>query len=307
MRILITGATGLIGKKLVSLLLQKGIVVHYLTTSPSKIIIKDNYHGFYWNPQQGIIDENCFLDVDVIVHLAGANISKRWTNAYKQELIESRILSSNLLFKVLKDNPNQVKQIISASGIAIYPNSDKVLYTEESSEVEDSFLGNLVVKWEQSVDIFNLLDIKVCKIRTGVVLSKKGGALTEMLKPVKLGVGSPYGNGKQMTSWIHIDDLIGIYYFAVQNSLQGVFNAVATNPVTNKELIHSIAKTLDKPFFFPAVPRFVFKLLLGEMHELLFTNQKISNNKIINAGYTFKFNTVSQALANILKPNESKS
>ena len=301
MRILITGATGLVGKKIVSLLLQKGIAINYLTTSKSKIQNQDNYHGFYWNPQQGIIDENCFLNVDVIVHLAGANISKRWTNAYKQELVESRVLSSNLIFKTLKDNPNQVKQIISASGIAIYPNSDTAIYTEESLEKEDSFLGNLVVKWEQSVDKFNMLDIKVCKIRTGIVLSKKGGALTEMLKPVKLGLGSSYGNGKQIMSWIHIDDLVGIYFLAIQNSLEGVYNAVASNPVSNKELIHSIAKILDKPLFLPAVPKFIFKLLLGEMHQLLFTNQKISNQKIIDSGYIFNYNSVDKALINLLK------
>ena len=301
MRILITGATGLVGKKIVSLLLQKGIAINYLTTSKSKIQNQDNYHGFYWNPQQGIIDENCFLNVDVIVHLAGANISKRWTNAYKQELVESRVLSSNLIFKTLKDNPNQVKQIISASGIAIYPNSDTAIYTEESLEKEDSFLGNLVVKWEQSVDKFNMLDIKVCKIRTGIVLSKKGGALTEMLKPVKLGLGSSYGNGKQIMSWIHIDDLVGIYFLAIQNILEGVYNAVASNPVSNKELIHSIAKILDKPLFLPAVPKFIFKLLLGEMHQLLFTNQKISNQKIIDSGYIFNYNSVDKALINLLK------
>ena len=300
MRILITGATGLIGKKIVSLLLQKGMVVHYLTTSKSKIINKDNYHGFYWNPQQGTIDENCFLNVDVIVHLAGASISKKWTNAYKQELIESRVLSANLLFKTLKDNPNQVKQIISASGIAIYPNSDHIIYTEDSLEKDDSFLGNLVVKWEQSVDKFQLLDIKICKIRTGVVLSKKGGALAEMLKPIQLGFGSAYGNGKQITSWIHLDDLVGIYFLAIQNSLEGTYNAVATNPVSNKELIQSIAKTLQKPLFMPAIPQFVFKILLGEMHQLLFTNQTISNQKILNKGYVFKYANVQSALNDIL-------
>lgn len=301
MRILITGATGLVGKKLVSLLLKKGIAVHYLTTSKSKIKNQENYHGFYWNPQQGIIDENCFLNVDAIVHLAGASISRKWTNAYKQEMIESRVLSANLLFKSLKDNPNQVKQIISASGIAIYPNSDTAIYTEESLEKDDSFLGNLVVKWEQSVDKFKLLDIKVCKIRTALALSKKGGALVEMIKPIKLGLGSPYGNGKQIISWIHADDLVGIYYLAIEKSLEGVYNAVAPNPISNKDLMKLIAKMLDKPFFLPAIPKFFFKIVLGEMHQLLFTNQKISNQKIIKEGYIFKYNSVNKALINILK------
>ena len=145
MRILITGATGLIGNEIVSLLLQNGVSVHYLTTSKKKIENQPNYKGFFWNPEQGIIDENCLMGVDAIIHLAGASISKRWTKAYKQEIIESRIFSSNVLFKALKENPNQVQQIVSASGTAIYPNSSTVIYSENSTDIDDNFLGNVVV------------------------------------------------------------------------------------------------------------------------------------------------------------------
>jgi NAD dependent epimerase/dehydratase family enzyme len=156
MKILITGATGLIGKELVKLLLSQKNTVYYLTTSKSKIINKPNYRGFYWNPEQGKIDENCLFNVDIIVHLAGANIAKRWTNDYKQEIIESRTLSLELLYNLIKKTPNQVKQFISASGTAIYPESESVVYDETTSETEDSFLSNVVKKWEESADRFQI-------------------------------------------------------------------------------------------------------------------------------------------------------
>ncbi len=300
MKVLITGATGLIGTELVSLLLQNGINVNYLTTSKNKIINELNYNGFYWSPEQGIIDENCLMGVDSIINLAGANISKRWTNSYKQEIIESRLLSSALLFKAVKSNPNQVKQIVSASGTSIYPNSDTIIFDENSTQVNDNFLGNVVVKWEESADKFATLGLKVCKLRTGIVLSSKGGALVEMLKTIKLGLGSSFGSGKQIQSWIHIHDIAALYYFAINNNLEGVYNAVSPNPVTNEELTFSIAKVLKKLLFMPNIPKFIMKLILGEMHELLFENRHLSANKIIDEGFVFKFKTIDNALKNIL-------
>ena len=300
MRILITGATGLIGSELVLLLLQNGISVHYLTTSKRKIENQPNYKGFFWNPKLGIIDENCLMGVDAIIHLAGASISKRWTKSYKQEIIESRIFSSNLLFKIVKENPNQVKQIISASGTAIYPNSSSTVYTEDSKTIADNFLSNVVLKWEESVDKFQSLNIKVCKLRTGVVFSDKGGALLEIVKPIKLGLGSSFGDGKQVPSWIHLHDLVAMYLFAVENSLEGVYNAVAPHPITNSELTKNIATILEKPLFMPNIPKFVMKLILGDMHELLFDNKKISAQKIINAGFVFQYLTSEKALKDIL-------
>ena len=300
MRILITGATGLIGNEIVSLLLQNGVSVHYLTTSKKKIENQPNYKGFFWNPEQGIIDENCLMGVDAIIHLAGASISKRWTKAYKQEIIESRIFSSNVLFKALKENPNQVQQIVSASGTAIYPNSSTVIYSENSTDIDDNFLGSVVVKWEESIDKFQLLNIKVCKLRTGIVFSNKGGALVEMLKPIKLGFGSSFGDGKQMQSWIHLHDLAAMYFFAVTNSWEGVFNAVAPYPITNEALTKTIARILYKPLFMPNIPEFVMSLLLGEMHELLFTNKNLSAQKVIATGFAFQYPTAEKALENIL-------
>lgn len=299
MTVLITGATGLIGSKLVNVLLARNYTVHYLTTSISKIESKPNYQGFYWNPEQGKIDENCIYGVDVIVHLAGANIAKRWTNSYKQEIIESRILSSELLFNVVKKNKSKIKQFISASGTAIYPASFDKSYDETTRNTEDSFLSNVVKKWEESADRFQVLDLKVCKLRTGIVLSNDGGALPEMVKPIKMGFGAAMGNGKQIQSWIHINDLVAMYCFAIENQLEGVYNAVTPKPISNQELTSVIAKTLNMPLFLPNIPQFIMKLLLGEMSYLLFSSKNISSYKIRQSGFQFQFPEIKEAIADL--------
>jgi uncharacterized protein (TIGR01777 family) len=296
MTILITGATGLIGKELVNSLLSQQHTVHYLTTNVSKIADKPNLKGFYWNPQLGKIDESCVYGVEVIIHLAGANIAQRWTKSYKQEILESRILSSELLFNLLKKSAHQVKQIISASGTAIYPESITQQYDETVRQTEDSFLSNVVKKWEASVDAFQRLGIKVCKLRTGIVLSEKGGALPEMVKPIRLGFGAAMGSGKQMQSWIHIEDLVAMYIFAIEKQLEGVFNAVSPNPVSNSELTKTIAKVLKKPLWLPNVPEFLMKILLGEMAYLLFSSKYLSAEKIKSEGFNYKYPDIQSAI-----------
>lgn len=299
MKILITGATGLVGSELVKALLAKKHTVHYLTTSKSKIESKPNYQGFYWNPEQGKIDENCLYEVDAIVHLAGASISKRWTNSYKQEIIESRILSAEVLYNLVRKTPNQVKHFISASATAIYPESITKVYDESEKETENSFLSYVVQKWEESANRFQVLGLKVCKIRTGLVLSKDGGALPEMAKPIKLGFGAAFGSGKQMQSWIHIDDLTAMYCFAIEHHLEGVYNGVTSNPVSNAELTKVIAKALKKPLWLPNVPEFVMKLILGEMSYLLFSSKNLNSDKIQKLGFHFKFPKIKEAIDEI--------
>jgi uncharacterized protein (TIGR01777 family) len=301
MRVLITGATGLVGDELVSLFLKSGISVHYLTTSKQKITSRLNCNGYFWDPQQCMIDENALIGVDTIIHLAGATISKRWTDSYKQEIVESRIFSANVLFKTLKKNPHQVKQIISASAIGIYPDSLANVYHEDAAQKDGGFLGHVVEKWEASIDKFQLLGLKVCKIRTGLVLSEKGGALPVMAKPIKSGLGAAFGSGKQFQSWIHLDDLARIYLFAAKQSLEGVYNATAPSPITNTHLTKAIARVLDKPLFMPNIPRFFMKLVLGEMHELLFSSQNVNSEKIQKAGFQFKHETIEKALNEIYK------
>ncbi len=196
MRILITGATGLIGSEIVKQCRLNNIAVNYLTTSKSKLETDPNYKGFYWNPSKNEIDTACLNEVDAIIHLVGASISKRWTASYKKTIMLSRVQTSQLLFDTLKNHPNQVKQIVSASAIGIYPSSLTNYYSEDFNTVSSSFLGQVVEQWEQVVDAFSSLNIMVSKVRIGLVLSAKGGALPEMAKPIKFGAGAAFGSGK---------------------------------------------------------------------------------------------------------------
>lgn len=301
MTILITGATGLVGQELVQLLLKNGHIVHYLSTSKNKLVTEEAYKGFYWNPKTAEIDLNSLTNVEVVVHLAGATVSKKWTKAYKQEIIESRVLSTRLLYHTLQKNGNQVKQIVSASAIGIYPDSLTNIYHETDLEVDPSFLGDVVKQWENEVSQFEKLNILVAKIRIGLVLAKNGGALQEMIKPIKFGVGAAFGSGQQYQSWIHLHDLAAIFSHVIENNRSGVYNGVSPYPVTNEVLTQAIAKTLEKPLFLPNIPKFVMKLLLGEMHILLFSSQHVSCRKLLDENFQFKFASLDKALHDLLK------
>ena len=301
MTILITGATGLIGKKMVSLFKNDNHVIHYLTTSKVKIQSTANQKGFYWNPNNGEIDLAAFEDVSVIIHLAGASVSKKWKSSYKKEIIHSRVQSANLLFKTLQSHPNSVKQFISASAIGIYPNDLTEIYHEDNESVDDSFLGEVTQLWEESTNLFKSLPLLVTTIRIGVVLAKESGALVEMTKPIKYGFGAVLASGKQYVSWIHIDDLVAIFKYVIDHNLEGVFNAVSPYPTTNEELTKAIAKTIHKPLLLPKVPKFILRLLLGEMHEIVTSSQHVSSRKILDAGFQFQYASLFKSLQNILK------
>ena len=300
MRVLITGATGLIGQEMVKLCHEKDIKVNYLTTSKSKIVQEENYKGFYWNPKAKEIDADCFKEVDAIVHLAGATVSKRWTPSYKKEILSSRTETTALLVSTLRESTHTVKQVVSASAIGIYPDSLINYYDESHNEISSSFLGQVVSVWEQASDEFLKLNITVSKIRIGLVLSNKGGALMEIVKPIKFGLGAAFGNGKQWQSWIHIHDLANLFLYVLQNNLSGVFDGVAPNPISNSELTKTAASVLHKPLFMPNIPKFFMKLILGEMHILLFESQRVSSKKIADTGFLFKFNYLEPALKNLL-------
>ncbi|AWH83610.1 TIGR01777 family protein [Flavobacterium album] len=296
MKVLITGATGLVGNELVSLLLKNGIHINYLTTSGKKLQNETQYKGFLWNPEKGEIDQSCIDEVDVIIHLAGASISKRWTDSYKEEILESRVVSADMLYDLLKSVPNKVSHFITASAIGIYPDSLDKVYSEEDDTADNSFLGLVVTKWEQAADKIAKLGITVSKIRTGLVLSHKGGMLKELVKPIKFGLGAAFGNGNQIQSWIHIEDLVGIYLFVLTHKLEGAFNAVAPYPVTQKQLVKNVAQVLDVPYFLPGMPKFIMKTVMGEMHDLLYMSQNVSAKKIISEGYQFKYLSLERAL-----------
>ncbi|XMO85507.1 TIGR01777 family oxidoreductase [Algibacter sp. AS12] len=300
MRVLITGATGLVGSEIVKLCHEKEIKVNYLTTSKSKIVQKENYKGFYWNPKTKEIDANCFDGVDAIINLAGATISKRWTSSYKKVILSSRTETITLLISTLKSIKHTVKHVVSASAIGIYPDSLTKYYDQSSSEISTSFLGQVVSVWEQAIDGFEALNIPVSKIRIGLVLSNKGGALKEMVKPIKLGVGSAFGSGKQWQSWIHIQDLANLFLYVLEHKLPGVYNGVAPNPVSNTELTKAAANVLSRPLFMPNIPKGLMKLVLGEMHILLFESQRVSSKNIVNKGFSFKYNYLEPALQDLL-------
>ena len=302
MKILITGATGLIGKEIVKRCHEQDISVNYLTTSKEKIKSEHKYTGFFWNPNKDVIDPNCFEDVDAIINLAGAPISKRWTTNYKKEILESRIQSLKCLKKGLSNVKNHhVKQIVSSSAIGFYPDSFTKYYEESCNTVSPTFLGKVVSAWENAADEFSELGLFVSKVRTGLVLDKDEGALPQMVKPIQLGLGAAFGSGEQWQSWIHVHDLSKIFIYIIQNELHGVYNGVAPNPISNAELTKAIAKTLHKPLLLPNIPEFLMKFTLGEMHILLYESQRVCSKKIEDAGFNFTYSNVQPALDDILK------
>lgn len=297
--ILITGGTGLVGQRLTELLIAKGYQVQYLSRNPDKV---SGIKSFHWDVKNQEMDKDALKDADVIVHLAGAGVAdKKWSKERKKEILDSRTKSSELIAKTLSENTHKVKTVVSASAIGYYGWDTGGVVKKEESRFGDDFLATVTKAWEAEVDKIESSDIRVVKLRIGVVLSEKGGALKEISKPVKMGAGAALGSGDQFMSWIHIDDLCEMFIHAIENeNLKGAFNAVAPNPVTNKELTKLTAKALKKPFFLPNVPGFVLKLTLGEMASIVLGGSKISSEKIESAGFNFKFEKADAALADLL-------
>lgn len=306
MKVLIAGATGLVGNELVNLCREQGIAMHYLTTRKNKIVSDTNYNGFYWNPDENEIDLKCFEGVTAVINLAGASISKRWTSSYKEEVLSSRVNSLRALYGALeKVDTSNITSFVSASAIGVYPNSLNAYYTEDEKKVDNSFLGDVVKAWETEIDAFKKFNFKVSKVRIGLVMSSKGGALPEMVRPVQYYAGAAFGDGQQWQSWIHITDLARMFLFVIENNLQGSYNGVGPNPVTNTKLVKEIAKVLHKPLFLPNIPKFVMKTILGEMSYLLFASQRVSSKKIEEEGFAFEYTNVCSALEGIYNENLS--
>jgi|TARA_B110000908_G_scaffold9360_1_gene11426 hypothetical protein len=301
MNILITGATGLIGSKLTNDLLLNGYAVNYLTTRKSQIKSNSKINGYYWNPEKNIIDLECFKNVDTIINLAGSNIAKRWSDSNKLDILNSRIKSLNLLKHSISNNKINIKKIISASAIGIYPSSVDNVYKENESLISDSFLGKVVCQWESAVNSFKDLEIDVVIVRIGLVLSRDGGILSKSILPIQYGFGSFFGNGNQWQSWIHFQDISNIFYHILKYDLSGVFNGVSPNPVTNKTFTKKIAKFLNRPLLLPNLKKWMMRLLLGEMHTIIFESQNVSCEKLTKSKFKFKFDNFDQAIADLLK------
>lgn len=302
--ILITGGTGMIGQTMVPFLTNKGYAVIILSRSKEDQKTLPNVSYALWDIKKQQIDIPAIQKADYIIHLAGAGVvDKRWTKEYKKIIVESRTQSSALLVKALRENKNEVKAIVSASAIGWYGPDTQAnkAFTEDDPSAND-FLGETCRLWEESISAAEKLNIRVCKIRTGIVLDKNGGALQEFIKPIKLGLAAILGSGKQMVSWIHIEDHCRIFLQAIEHSeMKGSYNAVAPGPVTNKQLVLQAAEILKGKFFVTMhVPKFVLKLMLGESSTEILKSTTVSATKIKGTGFTFIYPSIRPALENLL-------
>ena len=305
--ILITGGTGLVGTAVSKLLVGKGYEVIILSRGQSDAG-KQPFPIAHWDPEQQVIDVAAVQKADYIINLAGAGVAdKRWTKKRKQEIVDSRVKSGELLVKALKENSNKVKAVIQASAIGWYGGDEKKkrgkhAFTEDTP-ADNEYLGETCKLWEASIDPVQDLGIRLVKLRTGIVLSKDGGALDKYKQPVRFGVAPILGIGKQVISWIHIEDLARLYIHAIENEqLQGIYNAVASQPVTNRNFMIMLAQKIKGRFYIPLfVPSFVLKIMLGEMSIEVLKSATVSNSKISRAGFQFLYPTIDAALDDLTK------
>ena len=299
-QVLISGGSGLVGKALSVKLRTKGYDVAILSRSQKK---DTTFKTYLWNPANNEIDSEAIASSDYIIHLAGANIAeKRWTDSRKQVILDSRVESARLIFKEVKKQKKELKAFISASAVGYYGALTSVKIFTEDHPASNDFLGQTCLEWEQASKQFEKLGIRTSIFRTGLVLNKQGGALSKMLIPVKMGLASPLGNGRQYQPWIHIDDLCELYIKAIEDDLMaGIFNAVAPDFQTNKSFTQTLAKTLKKPFFSPNIPALLLKLIMGEMSVLLLEGSQVSADKLNKLEFTFKFPKLESALNDLLK------
>jgi uncharacterized protein (TIGR01777 family) len=303
--VLITGGTGMIGQALAKQFLATGYEVIILSRSPKR---SSRLHLSYakWDIEKGEIDLDALAKANIIVHLAGEGVAdKRWSEKRKQAIVDSRVNSGNLLVKVLSENKHQVKTFIAASAIGWYgPDTAASLENGfvETNTPDNSYLGNTCQLWEQSTAAVASMGIRIVTLRIGIVFNKKGGALAEFLKPAKFALAAILGNGKQIVSWIHQADLCKMIQYAIETpAVQGVYNAVAPNPVTNKKLVITIAKN-TYPIYFPSfVPGFLLKIILGEMSIEVLKSAKVSAQKIQDAGFVFDYPNLEEAIIDLIK------
>jgi uncharacterized protein (TIGR01777 family) len=289
-KILITGGTGLVGKRLTAMLIERKHEVRILSRNPKGV------NEFKWDVSKNFIDAQVLDNIDFIIHLAGAGIAdKRWSNERKKVIIDSRVATANLLFHKIKAQNISLTGFISASGSNYYgaQTSDKIF--EEKEEAGTDFLGDVCQKWEAAANQFKELNIPVTILRTGVVLSKKGGALEKMKTPII----SPLGSGQQYMSWIHIHDLCNVYIKAVEEDFRGVYNTVSPEYQTSNSFSKTLAKVTQRPYLSIPVPGFLLKLVFGELAIILLEGSRLSSSKIEKKGFVFKYLNLKEALKSL--------
>ncbi len=298
--VLITGGSGLVGRHLSMKLKDKGYKVSLLSRSPGK---NSGIKSYFWDPGKDEINHTAITEADFIVHLAGSGIGdKRWTSARKKDIIDSRVKTADLIRKTARDKGKRLKAFITISGSNYYGTLTSERIFSETDPPADDFLGEVCRLWEEAADRFSGVGDRVVKIRTGIVLARKAGVLSRILTPVRLGIGSPIGSGKQYVPWIHMDDLCNIFIKAIEDqNMKGAYNAAAPQDITNSDLMGSLAHQLGKPFWFPAIPTFIMKMMFGEMAGILLEGSRISSEKIRAAGFNFRFPELKDALEDLLQ------
>lgn len=296
----ITGGTGLIGSSLMRILKLSSYRV--LVLSREKSDDPDSILRF-WDYRKGIIDDVALRDSDHFVHLAGANIGEgRWTPERKNEIRDSRVLSTRLLYETFSRMKKKPKTFISASAIGVYGHdTGGILLDEDRMKPGDDFLATVTKEWEEEVNKIRELGIRVVILRNGVVLSYFGGMVPRLMKIVRLGLAAPVGSGEQYISWVHLDDLIDLYKYCLEyRHIDGTFNAAAPNPVTNRTFMKTMATIMEKPYLLPNVPSFALRMVLGEKASIILGGNRISSKKIEAEGFRFKFDQLEDALFNII-------
>mgnify|MGYP000262036438 FL=1 len=293
-KVLITGGSGLIGRRLSFLLKSRGYEVRILSRSNNP---KNSYKTFLWNISEKTINDSAFEDLNHIIHLAGAGIAdKRWSEKRKKEIIASRVASTNLLYNTVKRLKTPLDSFISASATGYYGAITSETIFEEKDKPAKDFLGKVCSLWEDSIFQFNEIKIRTVALRTGIVLSKDGGALKKMKTPIITSLG----NGKQYMPWIHIDDLCELYIKAIEDQeFKGAFNAVSSEHISNLSFSKKVSKIFNHPFLAVGTPSFILQIVFGEMSTIILNGSRISANKIKQAGFKFKFENLEKALKNL--------
>lgn len=295
--VLITGGSGLIGSVLQQVLTAANYEVILLSRT------QKNEHSFLWDVATNFIDKRAITACDHLIHLAGAGIAdKPWTEARKQEIIDSRVGATELLIKTLQQHQKELKTVVAASAIGYYgvETSDHI-YVEQDAPAT-GFLAETCKVWEQATQQFENTCERLVQLRIGVVLDKNGGALKKMAQPVQFYAGAAVGTGKQYMPWIHVKDLCRMILFALQNNaVKGVYNAVSSSQINNDTFTKAIGKALHKPILLPPIPPFVIKALFGEMASMVLEGSRVSNQKIIDAGFKFEYNDIDAALQNLFQ------
>ncbi len=300
-RVLVTGATGLVGQALVTALVERRYLVKAL--SRSKRRAESSAVQFYeWDVSNGEVDADCLDGVGAIVHLAGENIAALpWSNNRKRAILESRTQSIALLYDLLgRDKTHAVTTVVSASASGYYSDRGDELMTEDKAPAND-FLGQTCLKWEQAVNMGRDLGLRTVSLRSGAVLSSKGGIYRQLANMVKKGLGSVPGTGKQWMPWIHIDDVVAMYIFALEhNGIHGVYNMVAPEQITFSTFFRTMARHFGKSIWLPNTPSFLLKAILGQMSEVMLSSTRVSAEKIRNSGFQFQYPDLEAALADLV-------